>query len=110
MKWLIFYKQKFIRPVWYIDYNKERAREELIKRTGWKYYGGHHLENMASAFTHKVCLPQRFGSDLKNLTLAASARNGSLTREQALEKYKRPIAVDHELVEYVKKRLMLTDR
>ena len=58
MKWLIFYKQKFIRPVWYIDYNKERAREELIKRTGWKYYGGHHLENMASAFAHKFWLPK----------------------------------------------------
>ena len=32
MKWIIFYRQKFIRPLWYINYSKNDAIEQLTKR------------------------------------------------------------------------------
>ena len=77
----------------------------LEKDFGWHYYGGHHLENRMTAFNHSVYFPQKFGIDLRNLSLAASARAGFITREKALEEYKKPPYIEPELIEYFKKRL-----
>lgn len=109
IKWAVIYRQKFIRPLWYIDYSKQAARQMLEERTGWQYYGGHHLENRATAFLHTVYNPQKFGLDHRNLALAAEARAGIITREEALRRYRTPLVPDPELVVYVKKRLGLTD-
>jgi len=108
LKWILIYRQVFVRPFWYIDYSKQSARERLISETGWEYYGGHHLENRAAAFVHKVYLPRKYNVDFRNLSLAAEVRNGKLDRELALEIYNTPIASDDELIEYVKKRLNLS--
>jgi len=109
MKWVLLYRQKFIRPLWYIEYSKPAAREILHEETGWSYYGGHHLENRATSFLHTIYNPQKFGIDNRNWSLAAEARSGVLSREEALKIYNTPIAVDPELLAYVKKRLNLSD-
>lgn len=109
IKWATIYRQKFIRPYWYISYSKEAARKELIEQTGWEYYGGHHLENRASTFAHTVWLPQRFETDYRNLTLAADVRRGAISRKQALDIYSQPVVPDSNLISYVKKRLELSD-
>ena len=105
LKWLIIYRQKFIRPFWYLDYDKANARKELSKRAGWEYYGGHHLENIASNFTHTIWLPRRYKTDFRNLTLAADVRSGRLNRDKAIKIYNSPIVEDKELINYVLKRL-----
>ena len=109
MKWVLLYRQKFIRPLWYIEYSKPDAREVLQKETGWLYYGGHHLENRATSFLHTIYNPQKFGIDNRNWSLAAEVRSGVLPREDALKIYNTPIKVDPELLAYVKKRLHLSD-
>ena len=109
MKWILIKKIKKIRPLWYINYSKQEARKMLEKDFGWHYYGGHHLENRMTAFNHSVYFPQKFGIDLRNLSLAASARAGFITREKALEEYKKPPYIEPELVDYFKKRLGLND-
>lgn len=109
LKWLIVYRQKFIRPLWYIEYDKEVARAELMSKTGWEYYGGHHLENIASNFAHTVWLPQKFGVDFRNLTLAARVRAGKMDRADALSEYARPLVPDQELIKYVRKRLAMSE-
>jgi N-acetyl sugar amidotransferase len=109
LKWAVIFRQKFIRPLWYIDYFKPKAREILMKETGWVYYGGHHLENRATIFLHTVYNPQKFGIDNRNWSLAAEVRSGILDREEALKIYRTPIQPDPELIEYVKKRLDLSD-
>lgn len=109
LKWTLLYRQRFIRPFWYIPYSKEAAREELARRTGWEYYGGHHLENLAAVFGHTVYLPQKFGLDYRCLALAASVRSGRLVREEALRLYRTPLEPNAEIVAYVKKRLELSD-
>jgi hypothetical protein len=43
------------------------------------------------------------------LTLSAKARNGYISRAEALKIYNSPIQIDPDLVEYVKKRLGLSD-
>jgi len=110
MKWVLIYRQKFIRPLWYIEYSKPLAKEILKKETSWEDYGGHHLENRSAAFVHKIYHPQKFGLDNRNWSLAAEARSGVIDREEALKIYNTPLELDSELVEYVKKRLELTDK
>lgn len=109
MKWLLFYKQKFIRPLWYINYSKEVAKKELKEKYGWSDYGGHHLENRSSAFVHLVYHPQKFNMDNRNWTLSARVRSGDLSREEAIRIYNTPIYMSEEIVEYVQKRLDLTN-
>jgi N-acetyl sugar amidotransferase len=109
MKWVLIYRQKFIRPLWYINYSKEEAKKTLIREIGWKYYGGHHLENRATAFQHTIYNPRKFGIDNRNWSLAAAARSGEMDRAEALRIYNTPLEPDLELVTYVKKRLGLSD-
>lgn len=101
---------KFIRPLWYLQYSKQNAKEFLAKEFGWKYYGGHHLENRMTAFYHGVYLPQKFNSDMRNNTLSARVRNGELSRANAWAEYNTAPLIEDELVTYFKKRLDLRDR
>ncbi|RZQ56289.1 LPS biosynthesis protein [Pseudidiomarina tainanensis] len=110
MKWALVYRQKFIRPLWYLDYSKEQARELLIERTGWQYYGGHHLENRSAAFLHTYYNPVKFNIDNRNWTLSADVRAGKMSQEDALEIYRQPVIADPELINYVRKRLNLTEQ
>lgn len=109
MKWILFYRIKKIRPLWYVDYNKESAQKMLKENFGWEYYGGHHLENRMTAFNHSVYFPKKFGIDQRNNSLSASARAGFVSREDALREYREPPWVEPELVQYFKKRLNFND-
>lgn len=109
MKWILLYRIKKIRPLWYINYSKQEARELLEREYGWQYYGGHHLENRMTAFNHSVYFPQKFKIDQRNNSLSASVRAGLLSREEAIHEYEKPPHVEPDLVEYFKKRLNLTD-
>ena len=105
----LLHRIKFIRPLWYLQYSKEDAKKFLSERFDWRYYGGHHLESRITAFYHSVYLPQKFGGDMRNNTLSARARNGSISREIAWAEYNTPPLIEDELVSYFKKRLELSD-
>lgn len=107
--WSMFAQIRKVRPFWYIDYNKEEARDFLEKEYDWKYYGGHHLENRMTAFFHSIYAPQKFNSDFRNNTLSSLVRNGKISRDQAWQEYNKPPHIEKDLVEYFKKRLELSD-
>jgi N-acetyl sugar amidotransferase len=109
LKWILFYRIKKIRPLWYINYSKEEARDFLEKEYDWKYYGGHHLENRMTAFNHSVYFPQKFRIDDRNNGLSAAVRSGVMRREDAIAEYAKPPHIEPELIEYFKKRLGLSD-
>lgn len=109
MKWITIKRIKKIRPLWYIPYSKRDAQAMLEKEYGWKYYGGHHLENRMTAFNHSVYFPQKFGIDQRNNSLSASVRAGLITQKEAIEEYNSDPLVEDGLIEYFKKRLNLTD-
>ena len=90
MKWTVFKQIRKIRPFWYIKYFKADAIKLLKEEYGWVYYGGHHLENRMSAFMHSYLLPNKFKIDQRNNTLSALARNGFMSRDEALEIYSTP--------------------
>ena len=106
--WTSVARIRKIRPFWYIDYNKEDARALLEREYGWKYYGGHHLENRMNAFFNSIYAPQKFKADFRNNTLSALVRNGKMTRELAWLEYQMPPHVEDQLESYFKKRLGLT--
>jgi hypothetical protein len=80
----------------------------LTEKYGWKWYGGHHLENRMTNFYHTYFLPRRFGIDQRVNGYSALIRNGQMDRREGLAKLQRPPNVDFELVEMVKKRLGLS--
>jgi N-acetyl sugar amidotransferase len=108
MKWIFLKRIKKIRPLWYIDYSKADAQSYLEEEFGWEYYGGHHLENRATAFNHSIYFPQKFGVDQRNNSLSAAVRIGLMSREAALEEYRQPPRAEEGLVEYFITRLGLT--
>ncbi len=108
MKWLLFYRIKKIRPLWYVDYNKEDARTLLMEEYGWEYYGGHHLENRMSAFQHSYYNPNRFQLDQRNNSLSAGVRSGLISRQEAILEYAQPPHLEDELLEYFIKRMKMT--
>jgi len=109
MKWVVLKRIKKIRPYWYMSYSKEEARAFLEREFEWQYYGGHHLENRLVAFNHSYYLPKKFGMDLRNLSLAALARSGKISRQEALDEYAKAPHLEEGLVEYFKTRLGLSD-
>ncbi|HTA62692.1 MAG TPA: N-acetyl sugar amidotransferase [Bacteroidia bacterium] len=110
IKWIALKKIKKIRPYWYLDYNKEDAKKLLKEKYGWQDYGGHHLENRMTAFSHSVYFPQKFDIDYRNNTLSAKVRNGKMNREEAIkEYYETPPFIEEGLVDYIKKRMNFSD-
>jgi len=109
MRWILFNRIKKIRPLWYLKYDKDSARSLLESEYGWKYYGGHHLENRIAAFDHSFLMPTKFNVDQRNNSLSAAVRSGLMSREKALNIYAKKPVVENGLIDYTKKRLGLND-
>ncbi len=105
LKWMLFGGIKKIRPLYYMDYDKEDAKKLLTETYGWQWYGGHHLENRFTAFYHSYFLPTRWKIDFRIAGYSAYCRNGWMTREEALRLMDEPPHIESGLVDFVKKRL-----
>jgi len=97
--------KKRIRLLYYIDYNKEKAKQFLIDKFDWKWYGGHHFENDYTKFVKTYLLPKKFGIDKRIVEKAALVRAGQLSREEALRILSEPEVLDEKLISYVLYRL-----
>ncbi len=109
LRWMLVRRLKKVRPLYFIDYVKEDAKRLLTDRYGWKWYGGHHLENWMTAFTLHYFQPRRFGIDQRANGFAALVRSGQLARDEALAMLREPPLCDPEITELVKKRLGLSE-
>ena len=105
MKYILWNRVKKIRPIYWMDYDKEATKKWLIKDYGWTWYGGHHLENRFTAFLHSYYAPRRFGLDSRVVGTSAQVRSGQITREAALAELRQPFHFDQEIVDLVKRRL-----
>jgi N-acetyl sugar amidotransferase len=104
-------KIKDIRPYYYLDYNKEKAKQLLIDTYNWKDYGGHHHENLFTKFAMAYWLPRKFGIDKRRINLSAQVLSGAITRDEALKKISEPFDTPEELeklMQFVIKKLDLT--
>jgi hypothetical protein len=110
LKWMMFGGIKKVRPLYFLDYDKEAAKSMLSEKYGWQWYGGHHLENRFTAFYHSYFLPTRWNIDFRIAGYSAYCRNGWMTREEALRLMDEPPFIEAGLVDFVKKRLGLSDQ
>lgn len=92
-----FYKIETIRPLNYIDYNRDRAFKELKEYCGFEYYGRKHLENELTAFAQLYWFPKKFGVDKRTSHLSSMIVSGQLTREQALAELEIPLYNEEEM-------------
>ena len=109
LKWSILNGIKKVRPLYYVNYDKEETKRFLSENFGWEWYGGHHMENRIAYFTNNYYWPRKFGIDLRYCEFSSQVRSGHITRDQALEMIKEPMQFDMGILEEVKKRLVYTD-
>lgn len=110
LKWMLINRVRKIRPLYWMDYQKEEAKQLLNSKFGWRWYGGHHLENRFTAFYHSYFLPRRWGIDGRLLGYAALVRSGQLSREEGLQLICEKPKCSPDTLELVKKRLGLSDQ
>ena len=75
-------------PFYLLDYNKKEAQQVLIKNYGWKYYGGHHHENLFTKFAISYWMYKKFNIDKRIITLSAQILSNQIKRETALNEIK----------------------
>lgn len=105
LKWMLFNRIKKIRPLWYLDYNKEEAKALITKEYDWQWYGGHHLENRMTAFYHTYYLPRKFDIDMRALGYGGLIRSGQMSREEGVRLLETEPNIDYEIYDVVLKRL-----
>jgi N-acetyl sugar amidotransferase len=115
--WKIIYSGFFkgvkdIRPYYYLGHSKEDAKSFLENKFGWRYYGGHHHENIYTKFVMSYWLPEKFGIDKRIINLSAQVLTGLITREEGIQQLSQPALTEEQKTEikyYVLKKLDLSD-
>ena len=109
LRWMVLRGIQKFRPLWHMEYDKEKIKELLLQEYGWQWYGGHHLENRFTAFFHSYFMPRRVNVDCRVLGHAANVRTGCLDRDSALQMLARPHSYPADDLAYLKNRLNLSD-
>ena len=63
-----------------------------------------------TAFWQSYYTPTKFDIDQRNNSLGAACRSNLMTREQAIEEYKKPPHLENELLDYFIKRMGFTEQ
>lgn len=74
---------KRIRPLYYIDYDKEQVKQFLADEYGWKWYGGLHKESIITDYVKNYWTWERYGIDKRITEFSGLVRTGILSREEA---------------------------
>jgi hypothetical protein len=93
----IIKKMRIIRPLNYINYNKEDAMKILKKKINFKDYGFKHGESRFTKFFQNYYLPKKFNIDKRRPHYSSLILAGQLSRHQALEKIKEDLYSEEDL-------------
>lgn len=100
-KYYIYYpyikKMQVLRPLNYMDYNKDKAMDILSQELGWTYYGGKHYESRFTKFFQAFWLPEKFGYDKRKAHLSSLIVSDQITRDGALIELEKPLYEPKEL-------------
>lgn len=110
IKWISEDQIKKFRPLYYINYNKEKVKAFLVKEYGWQWYGGHHMENRTSYFVNNYYLPKKFGIDLRYSEFSALIRAGLMSKPEALIKIQETKPFDQDILEEILKRCKISTK
>lgn len=86
-------------PLNYMDYNLQKALDELKAFSGYTYYGGKHYESILTRFLQCYYLPVKYGFDKRKSHFSSMIISGQMTREEALMRMKQPLYPNVELMQ-----------
>ena len=85
-----FKRVKVLKLLNYIPYIKEDAEMLLKKEYDWSPYPQKHFEDILTKFIEGYWLPVRFGYDVRKPQYSSLILTNQMTREDAIEKLKKP--------------------
>lgn len=102
---------KVVKPLDWMPYTKELARETLKSTYGWMPYPQKHFESRFTRFFEGYWLPERFGFDTRRVQFSSLILTEQMTRDDALTQLERPAydpaTIEHEF-DYIAKKLGIT--
>jgi N-acetyl sugar amidotransferase len=102
---------KTVKPLNFVDYNKEEAKSIIQKSFGWQDYGGKHYESVFTKFYQAYILPVKFGIDKRKAHLSSLIFSGQISKDLALEELTKPIYKTEEFerdLDYFLKKTQLS--
>jgi len=100
-----------VKPLNLLPYTKEHASKVLADTYGWRPYPQKHFESRFTRFYEGYWLPTRFGYDTRRVQYSSLILTGQMTREDALERLKKPAydpATIEEDFEYIATKLRIS--
>jgi N-acetyl sugar amidotransferase len=79
---------KLIRPLDFMEYDKEAATQFLVDEFGYQRYPQKHFESRFTKFYEAYWLTEKFGYDTRRVQYSSLILTGQMTREDALENLK----------------------
>ena len=96
-----------------MDYDKKKAKQEIIEKLEWRDYGGKHYESVFTRFYQGYILPKKFGIDKRKAHLTNLICSGQITREAAIKELEAPIYDTDQLrvdYDFALKKLGFTEK
>ena len=96
----------------YLNYDKKKAKQEIMTELQWRDYGGKHYESIFTRFYQGYILPVKFNADKRKSHLSNLIFSGQMTKQEALEELKKPIYPPEQLAidkPFVLKKLGFTE-
>ena len=107
--WLRYFKNvRVIKPLNYVEYNKDKAMKFLEEEYGWMPYPQKHFESRFTKFYEGYWLPKRFGFDTRKVQYSSLILTNQMTRQDALKKLSKPAITEEEAaieIEYISNKL-----
>ena len=103
-----FKKFRIVRPLDFLPYFKDEAKETIKNELNWRDYGGKHHESKFTKFFQAYWLPTKFGFDKRKAHLSSLIVSGQMTRDEALKELEKPLYDETELKEdkeFISKKL-----
>jgi N-acetyl sugar amidotransferase len=85
---------KWVDMLDYVQYDKEQAKEYLIRHLNWQDYGRKHGESIYTRIYQEYILPQKFGYDKRKMHYSSLIAAEQLSRQEALEMLKKPLHIN----------------
>ena len=81
---------KLLRLLDFMPYNKNKAKNILIKEYNWQEYPQKHFESRFTKFYESYWLPERFGFDTRKVQYSSLILTEQMTRKEAMSLLKKP--------------------
>ena len=89
--WLPYIRKiRVERPLNYMPYVKESAKNLLMDKFDWQPYPQKHFESRFTKFYESYWLPERFGFDVRKVQFSSLIVTEQMTRDEALELLQAP--------------------